>query len=461
MNDTVWDIIRDHNGDIWIAAHGGITRYRPQRTPPRIRLVDVVADRRYGPVEEIHVSGEQKLVVFEFQGRSLTTHPEGMAYVYMLEGYDPDWTPNYTGRVEYQDLPLGEYVFQVKAVDRDLNYSEPVGVRIIVEPDPYLEALAEALSEGGSVGEFVGESEALRRVQQQLAQVASTDATVLILGETGTGKGLAAHTLHELSPRADGPFVPVHCGAISENLVESELFGHEKGAFTGAEFRKLGKAELAEGGTLFLDEIGDMPLESQVKLLHLLEEHTFDRVGGTERLSADIRIVAATNRDLRGMVEEGTFREDLYFRLQVFTVQVPPLRERKEDIPMLAVYFMQPRADHLDKEISRLTPEALLLLQTHDWPGNVRELKNTIDHAVIVCQGSEIRAQDIALGGEETAEKAVEEPMTPGEYERWYILSMLEKAGWVIKGSEGAAALLDMPPPTLRRRMKKLGIVRP
>ena len=178
-------------------------------------------------------------------------------------------------------------------------------------------------------------------------------------------------------------------------------------------------------------------------------------------LSADIRIVAATNRDLAGMVEDGTFRQDLYYRLREFPVQVPPLRERKEDIPMLALYFMQPMADHLDKEVSHLTPEALLLLQTHGWPGNVRELKNTIDHAVIVCSGSEIRAQDIALGLEETSEKASEEPMPLKEYERWYIRTILEKADWVIKGPEGAAALLDMPASTLHSRMKKLGIVRP
>ena len=461
VHDATHEIHQDRNGDIWITSDGGVTRYHPQHTPPTVYFKDVVADRRYGSVEEIHVSGEQNLVVFEFQGRSLTTPPDRMAYVYMLEGQDPDWTPNYTGRVEYQDLPLGEYVFRVQAVDRDLNYSEPVRVRIIVEPDPRLEALTEALSEAGPAGEFVGKSAALRRVQQQLAQVASTNATVLILGETGTGKGLAARTLHELSPRADGPFVPVHCGAIPEGLVESELFGHEKGAFTGAESRKLGKVELADEGTLFLDEIGDMALETQVKLLHLLEERTFDRVGGTETLSADIRIVAATNRDLRGMVEKGTFREDLYYRLQGFRIRVPPLRERKEDIPMLAVYFMQPVADHVDKEVSRLTPEALLLLQSHDWRGNVRELKNTIERAVIVCPESEIRARDIALGAEETAGKTAEKLMTLKEYERWYIRSMLEQAGWVIKGPEGAAALLDMPASTLHSRMKKLGIERP
>ena len=198
---------------------------------------------------------------------------------------------------------------------------------------------------------------------------------MLILGETGTGKGLAAGTVHGLSQRKDGPFIQVNCGAIPEGLVESELFGHEKGAFTSAIVRKLGKVELAAGGTLFLDEIGDLALDAQVKLLQLLEEHTFERVGGTETLTADVRIVAATNRDLQRMVNEGRFREDLYFRLQVFPMRLPPLRERREDIPRLATYFMEQMGTHLHKEVTQLTSDALAALKAYDWPGNVRELE--------------------------------------------------------------------------------------
>ena len=461
-HDAVRKVLQDQNGDVWIATHGGLIRYRPHHTPPRIRVTDVVADRRYGPVQEIHLPVSQKLLAFEFQGRSWTTPPDGMAYVYRLEGYDPGWKPIYTRRVEYQDLPLGEYTFQVKAVDRDLNYSEPVSVRVTVEPDPHLEALTDALSASGPRGEFVGESDALRRVQTQLREVAPMDLTVLILGETGTGKGLAARTLHEWSTRARGPFVQVHCGAIPETLVESELFGHEKGAFTGAISRKLGKVELAKGGTLFLDEIGDMPLEAQVKLLRLLEERTFERVGGTETLQADVRILAATNRNLHQMVEAGTFRDDLYFRLQVFLVQLPPLRERREDIPLLAIYFMQRMAAHLNKgQVTQLTPQALSVLRAHDWPGNVRELEHAVSRAVVVCPGPAIQAKDIALGWGSVEGRSGEEIIPLAEHQRRYIRKVLEQTGWAIKGPRGAAARLGMPSSTLYDRMRKLGIVRP
>ena len=461
LNNAIQEILQDRDGDIWIATEGGVTRYRGCYTPPRIRITDVVADRRYGPVEEIRVPVSQKYIAFEFQGRSFTTHPENMAYVYRLEGYDSGWRPAYTGRVEYHDVPLGEYVFQVKAADRDLNYSEPVAVQVTVEPDPRLEALTEVLREGGPAGEFIGKSVALRRVQTQLREVAPTDVMVLILGETGTGKGLAARTMHEMSARAGGPFIQVHCGAIPETLVESELFGHEKGAFTGAILRKLGKVELAEEGTLFLDEIGDMPLASQTKLLRFLEDRRFERVGGTETLEADVRIVAATNRGLSGMVETGQFREDLYYRLQVFAIILPPLRERLEDIPLLAVYFAQRMAEHLSKRVTHLVPEAFSVLQGYAWPGNVRELEHAIQRAVIVCPGPAIRAEDVALGVGQKEEESVRELISPEEYERRYIRTMLEKAGWVIKGPRGAAALLGMPPSSLHRRMKKLGIARP
>ena len=461
MSDTVQAILQDRNGDIWIGTEGGVTRYRSSHTPPGIRIRDVVADRRYGPVEEIHIPASQKLVAFEFRGRSLTTHWEDMAYLYRLEGWDSEWRPSYTGRVEYQDLPLGEYTFQVQAVDRDLNYSEPVSVRVHVEPDPHIEALTEALSESGPAGEFVGESRALRRIQTQLREVAPTDLTVLILGETGTGKGLAARALHELSPRANGPFIQVHCGAIPETLVESELFGHEKGAFTGAISRKLGKVELAEGGTLFLDEIGDMPLDAQVKLLRLLEEREFDRVGGTETLTADARILAATNRDLPTMVSEGTFREDLYFRLQVFMVELPPLRERREDIPLLAAYFLAQIAAHVGRPVTRLTPGALRTLTAHDWPGNVRELEHAIQRAVIGSTGDSVREEDIVLAAGAKAGDRPDALVPLEEHERRYILYVLEQTGWVIGGAHGAASVLGLAEGTLRSRMKKLGIARP
>ena len=460
VSNTVQQILQDRNGEMWIATEGGITRYRPRHTPPSVRITDVVADRRYGAVEEIRIPVSQKLLAFEFRGRSFTTRPDGMAYVGRLEGHDPDWRVAYTGRVEYEDLPLGEYTFQVKAVDRDLNYSEPASIRIVIEPDPRVGALTQALSVSGTSERFVGESPALRRVEEAIAQVAPTDLTVLILGETGTGKGLAARTVHALSERKDGPFIPVNCGAIPEGLVESELFGHEKGAFTGATSRKLGQVEVAEGGSLFLDEIGDLASEAQAKLLQILEERTFQRVGGTEILQVDVRVMAATNRDLVQMVDAGEFREDLYFRLQTFTVELPPLRERRGDIQLLAEYFMERMAAHLNRDVTHLSPEALVALRGYDWPGNVRELEHAVQRAVVVCSGTAIRAEDITLElgkGEEGSPQGVQ---TLEEVERRHIREVLEQTGGVVKGAHGAAALLGLKESTLRFRMKKLGIVR-
>jgi transcriptional regulator with GAF, ATPase, and Fis domain len=290
--------------------------------------------------------------------------------------------------------------------------------------------------------------------------VAPTELTVLVLGETGTGKGLAARAVHAQSKHRSGPFIQVNCGAIPAGLVESELFGHEKGAFTGAVARKVGKVELAGGGTLFLDEIGDLSPEAQVKLLRLLEERTFERVGGVQTLQAEVRVVAATNRELEQMVRAGHFRDDLYFRLHGFPVRLPPLRLRREDIPALATYFVARMGGHLDKEVSRIAPEVLAALQAYDWPGNVRELEHAMQRAVIVCHGTVIRPEDVLLdtGRDGAATKA--ERLTPEEYERTYLHEALEQTGWVIKGPRGAAALLGMAESTLRNRMKQLGLRR-
>ena len=312
--------------------------------------------------------------------------------------------------------------------------------------------------------QLIGHSPAMARALAQLGEVASTDVPVLIFGATGTGKGLAARSVHELSRRKVGPFIQVNCGAIPENLVESELFGHERGAFTGAVARKLGKAELATGGTLFLDEIGDLPVDAQVKLLRFLDEQIFERVGGTRSIDPDVRIVAATNRDLEQMEEAGRFRQDLFFRLQVFPVRLPLLRERREDIPLLAAHFVERMASHLNKEISQVTQEAVDLLMTYDWPGNVRELEHNMQRAVIVCRGREIRPSDISLDREETREVPVQDPgkePTLEAVERHHIGRVLEQTGWVIGGAGGAAAILGLNESTLRGRMRKLSIERP
>ncbi|NKB66473.1 MAG: AAA domain-containing protein [Candidatus Latescibacteria bacterium] len=457
---AVGQIVEDRQGVFWLATLKGLVRYAPGTQPPGLRMVQVVADRIYRGHEAVESPRSDRPVIFEFKGMSRRTHPRDMRYICRLQGHETHWrSVGGEGRVYYNNLPSGSYTFQVRAVDRDLNYSPTKVVELTVVPDPRLEGLNRVLSQ--SADEFVGQSSVLRQMQKQLAGAAVTDLTVLVLGETGSGKGMAARTLHVQSLRRQGPFIQVNCGALPGNLVESELFGHERGAFTGAHARRLGKVELAAGGTLFLDEIGDMALEAQVKLLRLLEEQTFERVGGTQTLTAEVRVVAATNRDLWQMVQDGAFREDFYFRLQALEIMVPPLRQRREDIDLLAVYFVRRAASHLHKAVTGLTVAALELLRAYAWPGNVRELEHMLQRAVILSGGAQIQADDLgldsrALGGRESVD------ILPfDEYSRRYILQVLEHTNWVIKGPRGAAALLDMHEATLRSRMRKLAIRRP
>ena len=460
--NVVWSIIEDRVGHLWFGTNHGVTRFRRKpATPPRVFIDAVVADRRIEGDREVVLPLSAGPVVFEFHGMSFKTQPGSMVYRYRLMGFERAWRNAQQCRIEYRNLPIGTYVFEIYAVDRDLVYSEvPACVGLVVVPDPRLEALTQALRESGVAEEFVGESQTLRQVQSQLAEVARTDLTVLMLGETGTGKGLAANAVHMMSQRCAGPFIQVNCGAIPEGLVESELFGHERGAFTGASSRKLGKVELAEGGTLFLDEIGDLALAAQVKILRLLEERIFERVGGTETLAMDVRIIAATNRNLEQMVAENRFREDLYFRLHAFPVELPALRQRREDIPLLAAYFMDRMAEHLKKKVVQIEPDAIRALREYDWPGNVRELENVLNRAVIVCEGPVLKAANLALNISSLPADSSDELITPEAYERGYIEKMLEMTGWVIRGPRGAAAVWGVPESTLRSRMKKLGISR-
>ncbi|MFZ9931812.1 MAG: sigma-54-dependent transcriptional regulator [Chthoniobacterales bacterium] len=255
--------------------------------------------------------------------------------------------------------------------------------------------LREQMDKKFGLESFVGESPAIEHVLETIRQVAPSRATVLVTGESGTGKELAAHAIHQLSPRRRGPFVAVHCAALSPQLLESELFGHEKGAFTGASERRIGRFEQAAGGTLFLDEIGEIDAATQVKILRVLGERVFERVGGNKPVNADVRLVAATNRDLAKMVAEGKFREDLYFRLNVVQLQLPPLRERREDIPLLAEHFLREAARENDKPVRELTADAMRCLVAHDWPGNVRELRAAIEHGVVMSNGPKITVRDL------------------------------------------------------------------
>ena len=426
----------------------------------------MIADQVYENLKEDILATTEQQVVFEYKGLSFSTHPRDMLYVYRLKGYDSDWQPaTRRMRAYYRDLPPGDYTFQVRAIDRDLNYSEIAQVQISVEPNPRIEALTTALNSQWS-NKFIGQSKALQQFQTKLMEVVSTDITVLIMGETGVGKGLAARVLHEQSVCSDGPFIHVNCGSLPEMLIDSELFGHERGAFTSAVSRRLGKVELAKGGTLFLDEIGDMTLETQARMLRLLEEGTFERIGGSQTLKAQARIVAATNRNLEEMVSAGTFREDLYYRFQGFPMYLPPLRERKEDIPDLAEFFKDQMATHIGKQIDPLTPEVIEVLQAYDWPGNVRELEHTIRRTVIVCRDSQIKVRDLGLYGShldsETGPFDQDSEVVPlDEFERNYILGVLKATNWRITGVKGAATLLGLPSSTLYGKMRKLGIKRP
>ncbi|MBW1919444.1 MAG: sigma 54-interacting transcriptional regulator [Deltaproteobacteria bacterium] len=307
--------------------------------------------------------------------------------------------------------------------------------------------------------DIMGESLAIKRVLAQIDQVARTDATVLISGETGVGKELVARAIHRTSNRRDKPFIKVHCSALPESLIPSELFGHERGAFTGATQRRIGRFELADGGTFFLDEVGDLSLDIQVRLLRVLQTKEFERVGGSETIRSNFRLVVATNRNLEQMVKDQMFRADLYYRLAVFPIFVPPLRERKEDIPILAYYFLKLYSKKRGKNFSRIPDSEMQKLLDYDWPGNVRELENIIERGIILNNGTFFRVPQ--LGGEEMTPGTSEGVVTLRENERRHILKALEKTNWKVRGTGGAAQLLDIPPSTLAFRMKKLGIQRP
>jgi DNA-binding NtrC family response regulator len=302
--------------------------------------------------------------------------------------------------------------------------------------------------------ELIGQSETMTRVFEAIRTVGPTDATVLITGESGTGKELVARAIHAASARKFNPFVVIHCGALTETLLESELFGHEKGAFTGAQYRKKGSFEIAEGGTVFLDEIGDVSLKTQTDLLRVLQEHEIHRVGGNQPIHADFRCISATNRDLEALIEEKQFRLDLYYRLNVFPIHLPALRQRKEDIPLLANYFLKKFSDSMSKRVSRICPSAMKVLQRYDWPGNVRELENAIERAMVVVQGPDLRESDFML----KFASSVPAGRTLEEIERAHILSILEECG---DNQTMAAQVLDIDRVTLHNKLKKYGWTKP
>ncbi len=360
---------------------------------------------------------------------SVETAVEAMkqgAYDYIVKPFDPDHL---------------EHVIR-NAVERKHLVAENIRLRT-------------HLQETALFHEIVGQSPAIQRVLEQIRLVAPSETTVLIRGESGTGKELVARAIHANSPRRYMPIVVVNCGALAEGIIESELFGHEKGAFTGAHYRRKGKFELADGGTLFLDEIGDISLKTQVDLLRVLEEKKICRVGGNTPIPVDFRLIAATNKNLEALVAEGRFREDLYYRINVFSITIPPLRERPEDIPLLAEHFRKKFAQSMNKPVLGISPAAMELLRKHDWPGNVRELQNAIERAVLVCRGREIQPEDLPLHVNEAREPAVGKSLA--DMERQHIRRILQETNWNISQ---AARLLGIDRVTLYNKIKRYDLKR-
>jgi len=377
-------------------------------------------------------------------------------YVAAPEGLSARRTDGTTFPVEATLCPVPlsdglQYLIILRDID-ELKQAEEELTQLKSEQD----YLREELKSEYNFEEIVGRSPAIQTVFDAIDQVAGTETTVLVAGETGTGKELVARALHNRSQRSDSVLVKVNCAALSSDLIESELFGHEKGAFTGATQQREGRFELADGGTLFLDEIGELPLDTQAKLLRALQEQEFERVGGSRTIHVDTRIIAATNRDLEQDVEQGTFRSDLYYRLNIFPIQLPPLRERREDIPLLANHFCEKFSGRMGKEVTGVSPNAMAVLERYDWPGNVRELANIVERAVILTDDRLVRAEHLAItNGHGPADASF---ATLEEAQRQHIIQALEQTGGVVGGAEGAAALLDVKRTTLLSRMDRLDI---
>jgi formate hydrogenlyase transcriptional activator len=353
---------------------------------------------------------------------------------------------------------VGEQV--ALAVENMLAYEEIARLKArLEEENVYLKE--EARSERGLDG-IIGESRPIRRVKEAVATVAGTDATVLINGETGTGKELVADAIHDRSPRRGKTMVKVNCAALPASLIESELFGHEKGAFTGAVAQKPGRFELADRGTIFLDEVGDLPLELQAKLLRVLQQGEFERVGGTQTLKVSVRVVAATNQDLEKAVRAGRFRADLFYRLNVFPIRVPPLRERREDIPVLVRHLVLRKAARLARPVEEVPEREMETLLAYDWPGNVRELENVVERAVILTRGPVLQLEDcLPLAAPAPVSPSGSRVQTLAEVERSYVLEILKATRGRVSGPQGAARLLGIKPTTLEARIRRLGIQKP
>ena len=447
--NTVKAILCDRRGRLWFGTWDGLIQYRPRQTPPGLVIRRVVEGRLLdAPGSLSYPEGASELVL-HFQGLQFRTGGAGpMTYSHRLVGHGPaeEWSEfRPESKVAYRGLPAGECRFEVRARNWDDLVSETAGLQVRVvpggkvarRPGPADERAASVPSES-SLGPTLSGCFA------QLGQVVRTDMTLLLAGETGTGKSLLAGEIHARSPRREQPFIRLSCGALPRGLVERELFGHEQGV-SGAATWQSSCLQRAHGGTLLLDGIGDLPMEAQRGLLHVLEDGRVRRVGGSEPFRVDVRVIAETNGDLERAVREGTFRQDLYYRLKQFPLQLPPLRDRWEEIPVLAAHFAVRFAGDLKRPVPNLSNEAMTHLQTHSWPGNVRELEHLIRRAVVLCEGEVIEVSDLPLPADE-AVFVQAAPPPEGKDERQQLLEALRTCNWIVYGDRGAARLLGMHP---------------
>jgi formate hydrogenlyase transcriptional activator len=478
--DSLWHAIAEQIGKVLPWERAGVTLYHPPTDSFRFYAVETSMPNRVLQRDAV-IPKAGSAVGWVYDHRAIHVRPDLEKEKVFLE--DQYYLQEGLGRMINLPLLVGEScigTLNIGSVERGeptpghLEFLQMIATQIAYAIDHVQayeqidrlrhqlarenEYLVEELKLTHNFGAMVGVSPAVRVALAQAEAVGPTATTVLVTGETGTGKELMARAIHELSSRRNKPLVRVNCAALPMGLVESELFGHERGAFTGADQRRLGRFELANGGTLFLDEIGEMPLEVQAKLLRVLEDGMVDRVGGTRSIPVDVRVIAATNIDLVAAVSEGAFRSDLFYRLNVFPIVLPPLRDRREDIPLLVRHFLEGYRRKFKRPVLELSDESLDRLMNYTWPGNVRELQNVIERAVILAQSPIVVVEPQFLM---TATPVNHSSSALTDIERRHITQILESVQWRIHGQRGAAAQLGMNPSTLRSRMKKLGICRP
>lgn len=466
------NILREQSYRVRLATNPSLALAAARKVPPDLMLLDILMPEMDGYELCRRLKADEKLREIPVIFLSAYDAPVDKVKAFEAGGVDyvtkPFETVEVMARIENQ-LRLSRLQRELMRQNAELVKKNEELIAAYQDRDEHKrvsEVLAvenlhlhEVIKSESEFGEIIGVSAAMKKVQLKVEQVAGADSTVLITGETGTGKELYAHAIHNLSRRKNNVLVKVNCAALPAGLIESELFGHEKGAFTGALARKLGRFELADGGTLFLDEIGDLPLDLQAKLLRVLQDGGFERLGGTQRIKVDVRVIAATNRDLEKAMREEKYRPDLYYRLNVFPIHLPPLRERAADISVLVQYFTVKYGKKMGKQIESIAQPTMEALVSYAWPGNVRELENLIERAVIISQGPRLEFDEWLPKAAATAPRATQ-ILTLEECERAHILQSLAATNWRVSGPQGAAALLGLKPTTLEARMAKLGIRR-